>query len=111
MIRCIALSSSGVLALALFAGLACPTAASAQDFERVLPKAPPPQPVEDAVEPATPPDVSDDQTVLVPNLQGVVFEPGSGLTDAAAGAAPAGTGAVSARGLPPLDTPEFAAQV
>lgn len=111
MIRCITPSSSGVLALALFASLACPTAALAQDFERVLPKAPPPQPVEDAVEPATPPTASDDQTVLVPNLQGVVFEPGRRLTDAAAGAAPAGIGAVSAQGLPPLETPEFEAQI
>src|SRR3546814_11982688 len=92
MIRCIALSSSGVLALALFAGLACPTAASAQDFERVLPKAPPPQPVEDAVEPATTPDASDEQTVLVPNLQGVVFEPATGLNYADEGAAPARQG-------------------
>lgn len=100
----------GLAASALLASTA-PTAVLAQDFEHVAPKLPAsvqPPPIEAPVEAAPP---SEDQTVLIPMLKGVVFvsEPGAlqptGLGEAAA---PDG---VSAPGLPLLQDPEFMTRV
>jgi hemolysin activation/secretion protein len=101
---------SGLAASVLLVSTA-PTAVLAQDFEHVAPKLPSsiqPPPVEAPVEVAP---ASQDQTVLIPELKGVVFvgEPGA-LQPAGLGETSA-PGGVSAPGLPLLQDPEFLARV
>jgi hypothetical protein len=95
------------LACLSLAALAAATPAAAQDFKRVVPKLPPaPAPAEVRVPDQAPPPV-DDQTVLVPELKGVVFVNGIAavrpVTDM--------PGGLAAPDLPLLQTPEFAARV
>jgi hemolysin activation/secretion protein len=95
------------LACLSLVALAAATPAAAQDFKRVVPKLPPaPPPVEVKAPDATPPAV-DDQTVLVPELKGVVFVNGTGSVQPVADV----PGGYAAPDLPLLQTPEFAARV
>ncbi|GAA0652484.1 ShlB/FhaC/HecB family hemolysin secretion/activation protein [Brevundimonas lenta] len=88
-------------------GMGAPGLAWAQDFERVAPKPPPRTPVPEVSAPPTPEAVSGDQTVMVPQLTGLVFVDGIGAlqTD---GVDPAGlTDGVYTASLPLLSDPEF----
>ena len=100
-----------LVCLAFAYGALAPAVGHAQSFERVAPKLPA-QPQTPPVEaPPPPPTVTQDQTVLVPRLNGVVFVDGpAGLQPRGVDpvAVPAG---VAARGLPLLSGPEFAAKV
>ena len=86
------------------------TQVEAQDFEHVAPKLPPvvqPAPIE------TPPEVtpaSRDQTVLMPELKGVVFVSEAGAVQTAGLGEAAAPGGVSSHGLPLLDDPDFVAR-
>ncbi|MBN8813260.1 MULTISPECIES: ShlB/FhaC/HecB family hemolysin secretion/activation protein [unclassified Sphingomonas] len=95
------------LACLSLAALAAATPAAAQDFKRVVPKLPPaPAPAEVRVPDQAPPPV-DDQTVLVPELKGVVFVNGTAAVQPVADM----PGGLAAPDLPLLQTPEFAARV
>ncbi|MEP9360907.1 ShlB/FhaC/HecB family hemolysin secretion/activation protein [Sphingomonas sp. KR3-1] len=99
------LAALAVLAIAVAAP------ASAQDFKRVVPKVPPVPPPPSVDTPASPAPASTDQTVLIPELKGVIF---IGTPDAVQpdGVAPeAVAGGVSASGLPLMETPNFTARV
>jgi hemolysin activation/secretion protein len=94
----------------LFGGAAFPAALQAQDFERVQPKLPATTPVPSLAAPATP-QPSTDQTVLVPDLKGIVFV-SSGADVSAVPPPPAAlTDGVSVAGIPLLAAPDCIAQV
>lgn len=61
------------LALLMLSASVLPVASFAQDYERVAPKLPAPVEVPPPEAPALPAPVSTDQTVLVPELKGLVF--------------------------------------
>lgn len=104
------LSSLGLMALAFAASvLAAPVAA--QDFRRVVPKLPPATPPAPVALPGETSAISDDQTILVPQLLGVVFVDGMGAVKAD-GIAPAEVpGGLDVRELPLLAGADFAARV
>ncbi|WP_197026730.1 ShlB/FhaC/HecB family hemolysin secretion/activation protein [Caulobacter sp. UNC358MFTsu5.1] len=85
-----------------------PLVARAQDFERVIPRPPQPAtpPPVQPPPPASPP--SQDRTVLLPRLEGLVFVPDPGSVQPA-GVAPPPTGLATAD-LPLLSTPAFTRQ-
>lgn len=85
-----------------------PCAALAQDFDRVVPKLPPPnQPPEVAVPDETAP-VSQNQQVLIPQLKGLVFVAGMDELQSAGIAPETLPDGVAVRNLPALSQPEFA---
>ncbi len=100
-------SPSRVARAAVIAALvsSAPLAARAQDFERVIPR--PPQPATPPATPKAPPPTpaSQDQTVLLPRLEGLVFVPDPGSVQSGGVAIPP-TG-LSTAGLPLLSTPAF----
>lgn len=111
-VRCRSRPHGRLIRLALFACAAlAPALGHAQSFERVAPKLPgqPPTPSVEAP-PATTP-ASQDPTILVPQLKGVVF------VDSLASLQPRGVdpvvvpAGVAVRGLPVLASPDFAAKV
>lgn len=94
-------------ATALMASVAMP--AAAQDYERVAPKLPPKEETPVLQAPAAPdaPDGAD--TVLAPQLQGLVFVNGADRLVASGVAAPAG--GVDVSQIPELNDPEFTRQL
>lgn len=96
------------LALSL---LAMPSIAAAQDFERVAPKLPPQPQVPQLPVPQSSPLESGGQTVLVPNLTGLVFVPDMDSLQASGVAPQAVPGGLVVRDLPPLADPAFVAKV
>lgn len=102
-----------VRGLAIGAAVACltPSVTMAQDFERVAPKVPPAQPVPNLAVPDQNIPASQDQSVLVPELRGMMFVPGveslqpQGVDPAAL------TSSVDIRGLPLITDPAFVTAV
>ena len=91
------------LGLALFAA-ALPGLAQAQDFDRRMPKLPPPQPTPTVPEPADAAPQPADATVLIPRLNGVVIVGGLGAVQPDGIAPEAIPDRISAPGLPLLAT-------
>lgn len=101
------------LSLTLLA-LACPifaVPANAQDFRRVVPKLPPATPPAPVTAPDEAARISNDQSILVPELKAVVFVNGMGAVQPD-GIAPADVpGGVAVRDLPLIAGADFAARV
>ena len=97
-------------ALAAVAALV-PTAALAQDFKRVVPKQPPAPPTPALVAPNEAAPVSNDQTVLLPELKGLVFVAGTAAIQTDGIAPDSVPDGIQARGLPLLAGSDFAVRM
>jgi hemolysin activation/secretion protein len=80
--------------------------ASAQDFQRVAPKTPAPNPNAGQIENAPRPALSSDKSFVGTNLKGVVF-----VASAASVKGAKSIRGIEIKGVPLLDSPEFRAQV
>ena len=99
------------LAALVVSGALVPTASHGQAFEKVVPRLPPVTQAPKIEAPPPPTAASQDQTVLVPELKGVVFVSGPAALQPA-GVDPTGVaGGVAAPGLPLLSGADFAALV
>lgn len=103
----------GLRAVSATAAVACATAAApalAQDFDRVAPQAPEARELPALPPPPPDPPLSQDRTVLIPQLRAVLFvgDAASLETEIAPGILPGGIGAP---GLPPLETAGFRARI
>ena len=95
----------GRAALIVLAAATAPLAARAQNFDRVIPAPPPPAPPPAVRSPPPAPPPSEDKTILLPRLNGLVFVTGPQAVQPAGLASPP-TG-LAAPDLPLLSTPEF----
>lgn len=98
-------TAAGRAAIIVLAAALTPLAARAQNFDRVIPSPPPPSTPPPVEAPPPPPKLSEDQTVVLPRLNGLVFVASPGALQPA-GVAPPPSG-LAAPGLPLLSTPEF----
>lgn len=107
-------SPGGPLRLALSAASAfalCVGVAHGQDFKRVVPKLPDqPETPQITVPPEAPP-AAQDTTVLIPQLNGVVFVGGLDRLRTGGVGTEAAPGGVAAPDLPPLTDPAFTARI
>jgi hemolysin activation/secretion protein len=87
--------------------LIVPSVAFAQDFDRVVPKLPPPKETPEVAVPEQPALASQDQSVLIPELRGIVFVPGMGALQPGGVAPESVPGGVLVRDLPALSDPAF----
>jgi hemolysin activation/secretion protein len=99
-----------LIALTLL-GSAIPALSLAQDFERVTPKLPTAGPPPDVPTPVEAEPVSRDQTVLVPELKGVVFVDAPGAVQTSGLGPETVPDGVAVQGFPLLQDPAFLARV
>lgn len=88
-----------------------PILAQAQDFEHVAPKLPSVAPPPKVAAPAETTPASQDRTLLIPDLKGVVFVGALSAVQTAGLGPEAAPGGVTAQDLPLLNDPEFLARV